>query len=159
MIDARNALKSAEDKYYDLLGTKPTKNKSDKTKESLFITVPDEEVQLISPEEIEKNIAMHREAMDQYLSEYGDYQQKRLAIADMYALKISQAETEGEKLSLQKQSEEALKTLDFEEFKKSINFANVFGDLDTQTTASLRALRDKLGDISTRQQRIYVRKT
>ena len=146
VIDARNALKSAEDKYYDLLGTKPTKNKSDKTKESLFITVPDDEVQLISPEEIEKNITMHREAMDQYLSEYGDYQQKRLAIADLYALKISQAETEGEKLSLQKQSEEALKTLDFEEFKKSINFANVFGDLDTQTTASLRALRDKLGD-------------
>ena len=146
VIDARNALKSAEDKYYDLLGTKPTKNKSDKTKESLFITVPDEEVQLISPEEIEKNIAMHREAMDQYLSEYGDYQQKRLAIADLYALKISQAETEGEKLSLQKQSEEALKTLDFEEFKKSINFADVFGDLDAQTTASLRALRDKLGD-------------
>lgn len=146
VIDARNALKSAEDKYYDLLGTKPTKNKSDKTKEPLFITVPDEEVQLISPEEIEKNIAMHREAMDQYLSEYGDYQQKRLAIADMYALKISQAETEGEKLSLQKQSEEVLKALDFEEFKKSINFADVFGDLDTQTTASLRALRDKLGD-------------
>lgn len=146
VIDARNTLKSAEDKYYDLLGTKPTKNKSDKTKESLFITVPDEEVQLISPEEIEKNIAMHREAMDQYLSEYGDYQQKRLAIADMYALKISQAETEGEKLSLQKQSEEVLKALDFEEFKKSINFADVFGDLDTQTTASLRALRDKLGD-------------
>lgn len=146
VIDARNALKSAEDKYYDLLGTKPTKNKSDKTKESLFITVPDEEVQLISPEEIEKNITMHREAMDQYLSEYGDYQQKRLAIADMYALKISQAETEGEKLSLQKQSEEVLKALDFEEFKKSINFADVFGDLDTQTTASLRALRDKLGD-------------
>ena len=146
VIDARNALKSAEDKYYDLLGTKPTKNKSDKTKESLFITVPDEEVQLISPEEIEKNIAMHREAMDQYLSEYGDYQQKRMAIADMYALKISQAETEGEKLSLQKQSEEVLKALDFEEFKKSINFADVFGDLDTQTTASLRALRDKLGD-------------
>ena len=146
VIDARNALKLAEDKYYDLLGTKPTKNKSDKTKESLFITVPDEEVQLISPEEIEKNIAMHREAMDQYLSEYGDYQQKRLAIADMYALKISQVETEGEKLSLQKQSEEVLKALDFEEFKKSINFADVFGDLDTQTTASLRALRDKLGD-------------
>lgn len=146
VIDARNALKSAEDKYYDLLGTKPTKNKSDKTKESLFITVPDEEVTLITPEEIEKNIAMHREAMDQYLSEYGDYQQKRLAIADLYALKISQAETEGEKLSLQKQSEEALKTLDFEEFKKSINFADVFGDLDAQTTASLRALRDKLGD-------------
>ena len=138
-------LQQAEKSLETLTGIKQTTRTSKKTKD-FFITVPDEEVQLISPEEIEKNIAMHREAMDQYLSEYGDYQQKRLAIADLYALKISQAETEGEKLSLQKQSEEALKTLDFEEFKKSINFADVFGDLDTQTTASLRALRDKLGD-------------
>lgn len=138
-------LQQAEKSLETLTGIKQTTRTSKKTKD-FFITVPDEEVQLISPEEIEKNIAMHREAMDQYLSEYGDYQQKRLAIADLYALKISQAETEGEKLSLQKQSEEALKTLDFEEFKKSINFADVFGDLDAQTTASLRALRDKLGD-------------
>ena len=138
-------LQQAEKSLETLTGIKQTTRTSKKTKD-FFITVPDEEVTLITPEEIEKNIAMHREAMDQYLSEYGDYQQKRLAIADLYALKISQAETEGEKLSLQKQSEEALKTLDFEEFKKSINFADVFGDLDTQTTASLRALRDKLGD-------------
>ncbi len=138
-------LQQAEKSLETLTGIKQTTRTSKKTKD-FFITVPDEEVQLISPEEIEKNIAMHREAMDQYLSEYGDYQQKRLAIADLYALKISQAETEGEKLSLQKQSEEAMKTLDFEEFKKSINFADVFGDLDAQTTASLRALRDKLGD-------------
>ena len=138
-------LQQAEKSLETLTGIKQTTRTSKKTKD-FFITVPDEEVTLITPEEIEKNITMHREAMDQYLSEYGDYQQKRLAIADMYALKISQAETEGEKLSLQKQSEEALKTLDFEEFKKSINFADVFGDLDAQTTASLRALRDKLGD-------------
>ena len=44
---------------------------------------------------------------------------------------------------MQKQSEEALKALDFEEFKKSINFADVFSDLDTQTTTSLRVLREK----------------
>lgn len=138
-------LQQAEKSLETLTGIKQTTRTSKKTKD-FFITVPDEEVTLITPEEIEKNIDIHREAMDQYLSEYGYYQQKRLAIADMYALKISQAETEGEKLSLQKQSEEALKTLDFEEFKKSINFADVFGDLDTQTTASLRALRDKLGD-------------
>ena len=138
-------LQQAEKSLETLTGIKQTTRASKKTKD-FFITVPDEEVQLITPEEIEKNIAMHREAMDQYLSEYGDYQQKRMAIADMYALKISQAETEGEKLSLQKQSEEVLKALDFEEFKKSINFADVFGDLDTHTTASLRALRDKLGD-------------
>ena len=101
-------LQQAEKSLETLTGVKHSTRNSPKTKD-LFITVPDEEVTLITPEEIEKNIAMHREAMDRYLSEYGDYQQKRLAIADMYALKISQAETEGEKLSLQKQSEEALK--------------------------------------------------
>lgn len=82
--------------------------------------------------------------MDKFLTDYGTYQQKREAIADMYALKISQAETEGEKLSLQKQMESALKELDFEEFKGSINFADIFGNLDEQTTDSLRVLRDKL---------------
>ena len=118
--------------------------KKTKTNKDLFITVPDEEITLITPEEVEKEIALHREAMDRYLADYGDYQQKRLAIANMYALKISQAETEGEKLSLQKQSEEALKELDFEEFKNSINFADIFGNLDEHTTKGLSVLRDKL---------------
>ena len=108
----------------------------------LSISVPD--VTLITPEEIQKNIDLHREMMDKFLADYGTYQQKREAIADMYALKITQAETEGERLSLQKQMESALKELDFEEFKGSINFADIFGNLDKQTTDALRVLRDKL---------------
>ena len=115
-----------------------------KKQKNLWLKVPDEEVTLITPEEIQKNIDLHREMMDKFLTDYGTYQQKREAIADMYALKISQAETEGEKLSLQKQMESALKELDFEEFKGSINFADIFGNLDEQTTDSLRVLRDKL---------------
>lgn len=115
-----------------------------KKQKDLWLKVPDEEVSLITPEEIQKNIDLHREMMDKFLADYGTYQQKREAIADMYALKIAQAETEGERLSLQKQSEEALQKLDFEEFKGSINFADIFGNLDEQTTDALRVLRDKL---------------
>lgn len=85
-----------------------------------------------------------RDAMNEYLKEYGTYQQKRLAIADMYALKIAQAETDGEKRILEKKREEDLKELDLTEFKKSIDFADVFGNLDEQTTESLTVLRDKL---------------
>lgn len=115
-----------------------------KKQKNLWLKVPDEEVTLITPEEIQKNIDLHREMMDKFLADYGTYQQKREAIADMYALKIAQAETEGERLSLQKQMESALKELDFEEFKGSINFADIFGNLDKQTTDALRVLRDKL---------------
>lgn len=115
-----------------------------KRQKNLWLKVPDEEVTLITPEEIQKNIDLHREMMDKFLADYGTYQQKREAIADMYALKIAQAETEGERLSLQKQMESALKELDFEEFKGSINFADIFGNLDKQTTDALRVLRDKL---------------
>lgn len=142
---AKKRAETAEKAYQNLGGTTKTpKSKKQKPVVAPSITVPDEEIELITPEEIQKNIDHHREMMDKYLADYGDYQQKRLAIADMYALKIANAETEGEKLSLEKQKEEALKELDFNEFKNSINFADVFGNLDEQTTESLTVLRDKL---------------
>ena len=61
-----------------------------------------------------------------------------------YALKIARAETEGEKESLKKKRDNDLKELDFGEFKKTVNLADVFGNLDGQSTEALSALRDKL---------------
>lgn len=85
-----------------------------------------------------------QQAWIDYNREYGSYQEKRLAIAQDYSLKIGRAETEGEKASLRKKRENDLKELDFKEFKNTINFAGVFGDLDEQSTESLSVLRDKL---------------
>lgn len=85
-----------------------------------------------------------RQAWIDYNREYGSYQEKRLAITQDYALKIAAAETEGEKAILKRRREDELKELDFGEFKKTVNLADVFGNLDTQSTESLSALRDKL---------------
>ena len=85
-----------------------------------------------------------RQAWIDYNREYGSYQEKRLAITQDYALKIAAAETEGEKAMLKRQREDELKELDFGEFKKTVNLADVFGNLDTQSTEALSALRDKL---------------
>lgn len=85
-----------------------------------------------------------QQAWIDYNREYGSYQEKRLAITQDYSLKIGRAETEGEKASLKKKRENDLKELDFKEFKNTINFAGVFGDLDEQSTESLSVLRDKL---------------
>lgn len=87
-----------------------------------------------------------REAMDRYLSEYGTFLEKRDAVTRQYNQKIAEAVTEGDKLSLRKQMEDALKELDFSQFKSTIDWADVFGNLDEQTTESLTTLRDKLGD-------------
>lgn len=145
VIEAKTKeLQQAEKSLETLTGIKMGSPKQQKKSVVPSISIQDEDVELITPEEIQKNIDLHREMMDKFLADYGTYQQKREAIADMYALKIAQAETEGERLSLQKQMESALKELDFDEFKGSINFADIFGNLDEQTTDALRVLRDKL---------------
>lgn len=86
------------------------------------------------------------EAMIAYNKEYGTYQDKRAAIAAEYAKKILKAETEGERLSLQKQYKKDINALNFEEMKSGIDFAKVFGNIDIQSTESLKVLQDKLYD-------------
>lgn len=85
-------------------------------------------------------------AWNEYLIKYGDYQKKKEAITKEYAAKIDSSLTKGERESLKKDLEAQLRELDFSEFKKSIDFADVFGDLDMQTTDALKSLRDKLKD-------------
>lgn len=86
------------------------------------------------------------EAMIAYNKEYGTYQEKRAAIAAEYAKKILKAETEGERLTLQKQYKKDINDLNFEEMKSGIDFAKVFGNIDIQSTESLKVLQDKLYD-------------
>lgn len=86
------------------------------------------------------------EEMIAYNKEYGTYQEKRAAIAAEYAKKILKAETEGERLTLQKQYKKDINDLNFEEMKSGIDFAKVFGNIDIQSTESLKTLQDKLYD-------------
>lgn len=86
------------------------------------------------------------EAMIAYNKEYGTYQEKRAAIAAEYAKKILKAETEGERMALQKQYKKDINALNFEEMKSGIDFAKVFGNIDIQSTESLKVLQDKLYD-------------
>lgn len=65
----------------------------------------------VGAEEAEK-LKARVEAMREYLREYGDFQAQRQAIAEEYAERIAEAETPGEKLSLQAQQAEALADVD-----------------------------------------------
>ena len=83
-------------------------------------------------------------AWQDYLIEYGDYEEKRQATAEKYAGMINRAETEGERRMLQEQLKSQLKELNFDEFKAGIDFAEVFGRIDSLSTAALTVLRNKL---------------
>lgn len=67
-------------------------------------------------------------SMRDYLQNYGTYQQQKLAIAKDYAQKIKDAQTEGEKLSLQKERDSKLSNIEAQELKANIDWTTVFGE-------------------------------
>lgn len=85
-----------------------------------------------------------RAALRDFLKEYGDYQQQRLAIAQEYAEKIAEAGSVGESMALKAQEQDAYKALDFDRFKKALNWDELFGDLDSVSAEHLNLLRDQL---------------
>jgi tape measure domain-containing protein len=84
------------------------------------------------------------QAMREYLSKYGEYEEQKLAITQDYETRIAEASTKGEKQTLQKEMEKALSDLDTEKLKDSMDWEAVFGDLDKVSTAGLKKLREQL---------------
>lgn len=93
-----------------------------------------------------KRLEAEREAMNRYLKDYGTFQQRRQAITDEYNQKIADASTDGDKLILQKQMEEALSDLDMEKLKDSINWELVFSDLGNASKKSLQQVKKQLDE-------------
>lgn len=84
------------------------------------------------------------EAMRDYLSEYGNYEEKKLAITQEYEKRIAEATTEGEQKTLQEELKKKMADLDIEELKEGLDWESVFGDLDKVSTESLQSLRTRL---------------
>ena len=84
------------------------------------------------------------EAMRDYLAEYGSYKEKKLAIAQNYEKRITEATTEGEQKTLQEELKKKMSDLDMEELKEGLDWEAIFGDLDKVSTESLQSLRARL---------------
>ena len=142
----RDEVRSLEQELTKSQGGKLTKDQ-EATFSMAYTTIDMREWEDISKTgNTEDRIRKEKEAMNRYLQEYGTFQQKRLAITEEYQQKISKAETEGEKLLLQKQMEEALSGIDMDELKESINWELVFSDLGNVSKKSLQQIKKQLGD-------------
>lgn len=93
---------------------------------------------------LEEEKEKEAEAMRDYLSEYGNYEEKKLAITQEYEKRIAEATTEGEQKTLQEELKKKVADLDMEELKEGLDWEAVFGDLDKVSTENLQSLRTRL---------------
>lgn len=94
-----------------------------------------------------------RASMQSYLKEYGDYQEKRLALTQEAEDKIaklqkdtniSDTDRDYQVKSIQKGLEKALKDLDFDKLKKDIDWDYIFGDLENTAPEAVAAVKEQL---------------
>lgn len=84
-----------------------------------------------------------RKAINEYLEEYGTFQQKKLAINEKYTKLIAKATTEGEKLSLGKEWDKELTDLEIKAGDTSNAIIALFGDMSDKSLKELEGLAAK----------------
>lgn len=96
-------------------------------------------------EEMYRSEAQH---MAEYIKEYGSYQERRLAIAEEYDRKISEAGDEWEKKRLEKEKDGAMASVEVEAIKQSVDWGSVFGDFGQLFKEQIRPTVEKLRKIA-----------
>ena len=84
------------------------------------------------------------QAMQDYLKEYGTFQQKKLAIAQEYAEKIRLAQNEGEKLALQAKEKSDLQEVEDNALMSQIDWYSVFDNVGIIMQGQLEPLYKQL---------------
>ncbi len=126
---------------------------SDTYKEASQVSYTIEQLEYIEAKELEAEAKRRRamkELADQqaaslreYLKQYGDYQQQRQAITEEYDEKIRKAQTEGEKLMLGQQKEEALRQVDERFGLVTQGMADLFADASKKSVKAIQSIIDK----------------
>ena len=83
------------------------------------------------------------QAMQDYLKEFGTFQQQKLAIAREYDKKIAESQNQWEKKSLEKQKESDIAGVDTEAMKQNIDWVTVFGEFGGMFDGMIRPALDE----------------
>lgn len=81
-----------------------------------------------------------QQAMRDYLKEYGEYQEKRLAITEDYAERIKKAQNDGERKTLEAERDNALADLDTQATKTTSAIGKLFADMSDKSIAEMRKI-------------------
>nr|DAT51088.1 MAG TPA: Tape measure domain protein [Caudoviricetes sp.] len=78
-------------------------------------------------------------AMNEYLQQYGTYEEKKLAIAAIYAAKRAKATTDAEQMQLAQEENKALNDVEFDDFMTN-RAALAFGEIDNLSRSTISRL-------------------
>lgn len=144
-----------------------SKNPANKKKEGFYASGLDKNVKLTNEQQklIDAKLALlntqqlqyeremqlqYLQSYREYLKEYGNLEQQKLAIVEEYNEKIKETRAKGnifQEAKLKTDLEEQLKKLNFNDFKDSINWDSVFSDMERLSKSYLEDLRKKLKDL------------
>ena len=101
-------------------------------------------LQQITQEEEKKILEIKQQYQDKWIDEYGNSQQKRELLVRQWNERLASIAKEAPEMMAQATlaMQKELSNLDFEEFKKNINWADIFGSLDDQALQSLQVSLD-----------------
>ena len=96
---------------------------------------------------VKEQLKAEQQALNDYLKEYGTYQEKKLAITQEYEEKIKKAQNQWEAKSLQKELEEELSSINLAELKQNFSWDSIFGNLSLYSSQKLKELRSQLKEL------------
>lgn len=82
------------------------------------------------------------QSMNEYLKEYGTYQEKRKAITDIANEKIRKASTKGERMYIATQMRKELSELDINANKTTAAISKLFSDMSNKAVKDMRKIAD-----------------
>jgi hypothetical protein len=113
------------DKFYELMQNKRKEYNND--------------INTINKEQLDKE----KEDWNNYLIEYGTYEEKKKAIAEKYAKLIVDAQTEGEKAKLKADRDKEQKELEQDYIKSTTAIGKLFGDMRKRSSKEIRAIAEQ----------------
>lgn len=116
--------------------------KADKTTGSLYTTRYNQIVAEADKAE-DKIVDNAKQSLNEYLKEYGTYEQKRQAITDLYMKKYNEATNAGDKMSILAQMKKELSELDVEANKKTAAISRLFEDMSKKSVEEMREIATK----------------
>ena len=116
--------------------------KADKTTGSLYTTRYNQIVAEANKAE-DKIVDNAKQSWNEYLKEYGTYEQKRQAITDLYMEKYNKATNAGDKMSILAQMKKELSELDVEANKKTAAISRLFEDMSKKSVEEMREIATK----------------
>lgn len=144
IFDARENEKKARDKNY------VKQNFSDADIDQSQITAIEQQYEALRQQRLQlqrnETADMWREdfeAMQDYLQSYGSFQQQKLAIATEYAEKIRDAQSEGERMSLERERDSKLAGIEAKELKANIDWSVMFGEFGSMFSEVTRPILEE----------------